>query len=246
MARPSPKTALIAGGARGLPFAVARALAGDGFAVALCGRREPEHAAPALAALKSLGAEAAYFQADIARRDARFRLLQSVRQKFGRLDVWVGGADEAPAEPRDPLELGEEAFDAVLRDRLAGPFFLAQAAALWMIEQRQADPAFRGLLIFLGVAPDIGVAPPSAALAVALAGWRAAGGLFAARLAVAGVAAAFVPAPVAEGISESESAESDRLRLSDAEESAAAAVREIARRIRDEQPDAATGGSSNV
>ncbi len=197
MARAANKTALITGGARGLPLAIAEALAREGFAVAMCGPREPEEAASALAALKSLGAETAYFQSDIVRADGRFRLIQAVRQRFGRLDLLLIRAQEAIAEDRDALELGEEAFDAALHNEAVGPFFLAQAAALWMIEQRQADPGFEGGIVFLNARP-LGDAVRQVPFRAARAALSAAAALLAARMANSGVFVAEIPAPETE------------------------------------------------
>jgi NAD(P)-dependent dehydrogenase (short-subunit alcohol dehydrogenase family) len=45
------------------------------------------------------------------------------------------------------LQATEESFEHVLRTNLQGPYFLTQAAARWMVDQKQADAAFRGCVI---------------------------------------------------------------------------------------------------
>jgi 3-oxoacyl-[acyl-carrier protein] reductase len=70
-----------------------------------------------------------------------------VRAHFGRLDVLVNNAGVAPSVRADILEATQESFDRVLGINLKGPYFLTQLAARWMIEQRQADSAFAGVIV---------------------------------------------------------------------------------------------------
>ncbi len=65
------------GGTRGIGLGIARALARDGFDLALCGVREEKDVAPVLAELRSGGA-AHYFRADIGERADRVRLVSEV------------------------------------------------------------------------------------------------------------------------------------------------------------------------
>jgi NAD(P)-dependent dehydrogenase (short-subunit alcohol dehydrogenase family) len=45
------------------------------------------------------------------------------------------------------LDADEESFVEVLRTNLQGPYFLTQAAARWMIAQKQAEAAFCGCIV---------------------------------------------------------------------------------------------------
>jgi NAD(P)-dependent dehydrogenase (short-subunit alcohol dehydrogenase family) len=141
------RVALVTGGARGIGFGVARQLARDNFDLAICGVRDPSDAAPALAELRQLGAEALYVQADISDTAARRKLRQAVREKFGRLHVLVNNAGVAPKIRADILEATEESFEWVLKVNLQGPYFLTQQCARWMIEQKKAGPDWRGCVV---------------------------------------------------------------------------------------------------
>lgn len=133
------RIALITGGSRGIGFGIAQALAKEGFDLAVCGVREEAAAAEALAKLRAGGREVLYVQADISQTVDRQRLLAAIRERFGQLNVLVNNAGIAPRVRRDILEATEESFDEVLSVNLRGPYFLTQAVACWMIEQKAAQ-----------------------------------------------------------------------------------------------------------
>jgi 3-oxoacyl-[acyl-carrier protein] reductase len=141
------KVVLITGGTRGIGLGIARCLAREDCDMATCGLRDEQTVGAALDELRALGAEVLYCQADVARRADREALLGAVRDHFGRLNVLVNNAGIAPRVRADILEATEESFEEVMRVNLQGPYFLTQAVARWMIEQRQADPEFRGCII---------------------------------------------------------------------------------------------------
>jgi 3-oxoacyl-[acyl-carrier protein] reductase len=141
------RVALITGGTRGIGFGVAQALAREGFNLAVCGLRDESAVTNPLKTLRSLGADVLYCQCDVAQRDARDKMLETIRQRFGRLDVLINNAGIAPKERRDILEATEESFEHVLRTNLQGPYFLTQAVAKWIIEQKKRDVAFAGCIV---------------------------------------------------------------------------------------------------
>lgn len=141
------RVALVTGGTRGIGLGCAEALARDGWDLALCGMRGEDEVRPALGALESAGAEVLYVQADIGADDAPERLLSAVRARFGRLDALVNNAGVAPKERADILDASRESFDRVMRTNLRGPYFLTQAVARWMLEQRPA--AAGGGIVFV-------------------------------------------------------------------------------------------------
>ncbi len=139
--------ALITGGSRGIGLGVAQALARDGFDLVVCGVREEEAVAEALKGLRAFGAEVLYCQADVADRIAREQMLADIKAKFGRLNVLVNNAGVAPNVRADILEATEESFERLIKINLQGPYFLTQAVANWMVEQKKADAAFTGCII---------------------------------------------------------------------------------------------------
>ncbi len=135
------------GGSRGIGLGVAKCLAAAEFDVVINGRRAADDVAEALAELESLGAATLYCQADIGNLEDHARMLSEIRDRLGRLDVLVNNAGVAPDVRSDLLEATPDSFDRLITINLRGPYFLTQAAAKWMIEQRQADAEFQAAII---------------------------------------------------------------------------------------------------
>jgi NAD(P)-dependent dehydrogenase (short-subunit alcohol dehydrogenase family) len=147
MASTIKKVALVTGGTRGIGLGIARQLAQDGFDLAVNGRREKADVATALDELGKLGAKVLYCQADIADADGREQIVEQIRTGFDRLDVLVNNAGVAPDVRSDLLDATEESFDRLIAINLRGPYFLTQRVAHWMVEQRQADANFIGVIV---------------------------------------------------------------------------------------------------
>lgn len=142
-----PKVALITGGSRGIGLGIAKCLAANGCSLAINGIREAAQVADALDQLKAFGVEVCYCQGDISSRDDRTRILHSVREQLGRLNVLVNNAGITSPGRNDILEADESSFDRVMGVNLKGPFFLTQAAANWMVDQQSANEGFVGCII---------------------------------------------------------------------------------------------------
>lgn len=141
------KVALVTGGARGIGLGIATALAREGCDLALCGMREESAVADTLAALRKFGVDVFYCRADVSISAERTHLLDKIKERFGRLNVLVNNAGVAPQVRADLLDASEESFERVLRTNLQGPYFLTQAAARWMVEQRAKGQSFTGCII---------------------------------------------------------------------------------------------------
>jgi len=135
------QVALVTGSARGIGAAIAVELARSGFALALMDVLAADETA---AAVDEAGGEMIALEADVTDADHRVAALAKVRERFGRLDVLVNNAGVAPNVRADILDADEESYDRVMSINLRGPYFLTQAVARWMIEQRAELPdAFR-------------------------------------------------------------------------------------------------------
>jgi NAD(P)-dependent dehydrogenase (short-subunit alcohol dehydrogenase family) len=141
------KTALITGGSRGIGLGIARALAIEGFDVAINGVRDESTVRDVLDELRSFGVKVIYCQGDISDGNSRKAIIEKVREEFGQLNVLVNNAGVAPKERNDILVASEESFDYVVGTNLKGTYFLTQLAANWMLEQKNADPGFEGCII---------------------------------------------------------------------------------------------------
>lgn len=176
------RVAIVTGGVRGIGLGVSRALLGEGFAVAACGTKPAEAVEDIVRGLRAEGGEVLYAQASVASPKDRARLLEEVRDRFGALHVLVNNAGIAPRVRADLLEATEESFDEVVGVNLKGPYFLTQAAARWMIEQKEADPGWRGCVINVSSISATMATPARGEYCISKAGISMATRLWAARL----------------------------------------------------------------
>lgn len=141
------KVALVTGGTRGIGLGIARCLAADGVHLTLNGMRPESAVREVLEELSALGVKVGYAQGDLASKQDRTLILDTVRQQHGALHILVNNAGIAPRERKDILDATEESFEEVLKTNLQGAYFLTQVAARWMIEQKQADASYWGTII---------------------------------------------------------------------------------------------------
>jgi len=141
------KVALVTGGSRGIGLGVASELAASGFHLAINGRRDESEVAPVLEQLRAIGIDAFYCRGDVANLEDHARMLKQVRERFGRLDVLVNNAGVAPKVRTDILQATPESFDRLISINLRGPYFLTQAVANWMVEQKKGDRTFTGRIV---------------------------------------------------------------------------------------------------
>lgn len=139
--------ALVTGGSRGIGLGIVHQLAKQGFNIAINGVRPQESVADVLAGIKALGVDVIYCQGNVALSEDRAKILQEVKDHFGQLNLLVNNAGIAPRERRDVLETSENSFDEVLNTNLKSCYFLTQAAANWMIEQKTANLDFSAAII---------------------------------------------------------------------------------------------------
>jgi 3-oxoacyl-[acyl-carrier protein] reductase len=181
------RCALVTGASRGIGRGIAEALAVAGLDVAINYVRSVGAARDVAERARAAGVRGEVFQADVAAREDRARLLGAVRDAFGRLDVLVNNAGVSVRQRVDMLEATEESFDEVMGINLKGPYFLAQHAARWMIEQRASHPDRSFLIINIASISSYTSSPPRGEYCVAKAGMSMMTKLFADRLGDEGI-----------------------------------------------------------
>ena len=179
--------ALVTGGTRGIGLGIARALAADGWDLALCGVRPHGEVRGTVAALESHGGRVEYVVADVASRSARASLIDRVHAEFGAVNALVNNAGRASRVRADLLEANEESFEELMRTNLQGPYFLTQAVVRAMLERRRDDRAFRATVVFVTSVSAEFASINRGDYCVSKAGLSMAARLFASRLASEGI-----------------------------------------------------------
>ena len=122
------KVALVAGGSRGIGFAIAERLGAQGARLGIASRKPGEAAEK----LRSQGFDAISLEVDLAEQDPR-AVVDTTVEQFGGLDVLVYSSG---ANIRKPiLELSLEQWRLIHRVNLEGAFLSAQAAAPHMLDR---------------------------------------------------------------------------------------------------------------
>ncbi|MGV7207893.1 SDR family oxidoreductase [Oxalobacteraceae bacterium A2-2] len=124
------KVAFINGGSRGIGAATARRLAREGATVAI-GYNASAIAAEALAEeIKAGGGQAIAIKADAADAANLARAIDSVAERYGRLDILVNSAGVLAVAPLEQFTL--EDFDRTIAINVRAVFVASQAAAKHM------------------------------------------------------------------------------------------------------------------
>jgi NAD(P)-dependent dehydrogenase (short-subunit alcohol dehydrogenase family) len=103
--------------------------------------------AASIKSIKDKGAKVVYCRCDISSATDRKAALAKIKSELGGLNVLVNNAGVAPSVRADILDAGEESYERVMKINLQGPYFLTQAAAKMMIEEKKADSSFQGAII---------------------------------------------------------------------------------------------------
>lgn len=128
------RVVLVTGSSRGLGRATALHFGKLGYRVAVHYSSTPEGAEAVAEEIRSAGAEADIFQADVSQEDACVALIKAVQEHFGSLDILVNNAGIT----RDGLILRMKSGDwqDVLDTNLSSAFFLSKTALRGMLSAK--------------------------------------------------------------------------------------------------------------
>lgn len=176
------RVAFITGGSRGIGYGIALELAKNKFDLAINGMRPAAEVENVVNDLKAYGIDVIYCQGDIASKQARDLMIDQIKKHYGRLNILVNNAGIAPKERKDILEASEESFQHVTTTNLQGPYFLTQACANWMIEQKHQDDSFEACIVNISSISATVASVNRGEYCIAKAGLSMATQLFATRL----------------------------------------------------------------
>jgi NAD(P)-dependent dehydrogenase (short-subunit alcohol dehydrogenase family) len=128
------KVALVTGAGSGIGQACATALLNDGWSVVFVGRRADALQA-AIDAAGAAGRNALAAPCDVSDDQAVAALFDSVKQRFGRLDLLFNNAGMG-LPVKTPDEVGAEAWRQIVNVNLNGAFYCLAAAFKLMREQQ--------------------------------------------------------------------------------------------------------------
>jgi len=118
------KVAIVTGGNGGIGLGMARGLADAGADIAVVGRNEDKMKA-AVAELVARGVRAIAVATDVTDKDAVARMVERVKDEFGRVDILVNNAGINIRKPPQALELEE--WDSVIDTNLTSAFLCSKA-----------------------------------------------------------------------------------------------------------------------
>lgn len=126
--------AVVTGGSRGIGAAIARALAADGWPVAVTYRSREEEALAVAGAIADGGGAAVPLQADVADPAAADALLAAAEEQLGPVAVLVNNA--GVRADGLALQLDDDDWDRVLDTNLSAAFRLTRRALKGMVRRR--------------------------------------------------------------------------------------------------------------
>ncbi len=130
----SGKTAIVAGGSRGIGFAIAEGLASSGARVVVA-NSTPEQGERAAERLRAQGHEARAIAVDLRKRQSIDQLVAATLAVYDRIDILVNAVGIIR---RGPIEaVTEDDWDAMMSVNVRGAFLCCQAVGREMIRHRQ-------------------------------------------------------------------------------------------------------------
>ena len=146
---------LVTGGGRGVGLGITAAFLNEGATVVICGRTEPEP-------VQVREHRADFMQADVRDSAAAFGLVDSIVNKYGRIDVVVNNAGGSP--PAEAAEASPRFSQRIIELNLLAPLWVAQRA------NHHMQKAGTGVIINIASVSGVRASPGTAAYGAAKAG----------------------------------------------------------------------------
>ena len=154
------RVALVTGGGTGIGRATALALAADGLAVVLCGRR-PEPLQAVAAEVEAAGGRALAVPADLSLAEGAARAVRAAVETYGALHAVVNNAGVIRRNIR-LHEVDVALWDELIAINLRGPYLVLHAALPELL-RADGDRCIVNVSSTLAVKPAPGVGPYAAA-----------------------------------------------------------------------------------
>ena len=184
--------AFITGASRGIGRGIAVELARHGYDIAGSSRvLDSQNSESGILEVKQRveesGATFLPAQGDVSILDDHDRMIKTIVDHFGRIDLLVNNAGVSPNQRLDVLETTPESFDRVMSINSRGPFFLTQAVARQMLAQIQAAAGIKPKIIFITSVSAYMSSTSRAEYCLSKAALSMAAAIFADRLSVSGI-----------------------------------------------------------
>lgn len=149
------KVVIVTGATKGIGAGIAEVFAECGAKVVVVSRSQAECETAAADLAARYGVECYAHSCDVMKLDSIGSLVADTVQRFGHIDVLVNNAGIAITKPA--LSLTEEDWDRVMDTNLKGVFFLSQAVAKAMAEQKRGKIV--NVASMFGLVGDKGILP---------------------------------------------------------------------------------------
>lgn len=184
--------AFITGASRGIGRGIALELARHGYDIAGCSRTLDSNNTESgifevQRRIEEAGAGCLPVEGDVSVLEDHERMIATIIEHYGRIDLLVNNAGVAPERRLDVLETTPGSFDRVLSINSRGPFFLTQRVARLMIDQVQSKSRFNPKIIFVTSVSVYMSSPSRAEYCLSKAALSMAAAIFADRLSEYGI-----------------------------------------------------------
>ncbi len=140
------QAALVTGSSRGIGLGAAKALAAEGFAIAVNGPQEDAELSAAVEQIAALGVPVVAAPFDVSDIGAHDAALDKIEAAIGPLTTLVNNAGVGVLQRGDMLEVTPESFDRCISVNTRGMFFLSQAFAKRLTGRERSPDLFHAII----------------------------------------------------------------------------------------------------